>query len=702
MKEASGASPRYGTVFKVQREFTMDEIAWNLRNIADAGLNTVVIWPSVYWWEDRTKPGYPYNTGREILRIAQTLGLTVIMETAGQITALEYAPDFVMKPEYFPIQMDGLRQTRGWDYGYLNYFHPEVDSLMRSQFAQIAAAYKDFPALYGYDIFNETMYASYDPYTLFRFRDWLRRKYTTIEALNHAWDRVYYDFSQVQFDHWTWASVMPYVDMLEFQRDAIGMLLRGWRDVFRAVDPHHPTIADNLYSTFNHDPSDFRPTDEWVTDQNVDELGMSYYPKNGVPAFAPHKRWEMLRGFASASKNGRFWVSELQSHNQSAYRPNTLVSAEELRMWTLECYAAGTTGVIYWKWRPFTRGIQTSGRGIVDYKSRSTLRLEAVRVIADTFARAPEALALAKPEPAKAAILYDRLNVSFQKAYTHAYGNLPQAVVLDSLEGLFRCLFDCNVPADFVVPAQVGAALARTHPALFISAQIMISEALAASLAAYAEAGGHLVIDGKFGFINEIGLLHGEIPGGQSLRRLLGLDWVDVDCLGQSFHLDWNGQTFALEGSYERQLMVTDAGARVVGRFEDGYPACVRVPVGQGEILYFPTALWYGYHQRADDATRVFMRQLADDWALRTYQLTGACKVMVQRMGASVVVYAFNHTDEQQRSDLRVPVSGALYRARDLSSGEAVPCVIADSWAELAFELPPQGATIFLLDNKEE
>lgn len=268
--------PCTGTVFKVQREYTLDDIRRYLGDIRRNGMKIVVIWPAIFWWEDRTKPGYPYNTGREILAYAQEIGLEIIMETAGQIPMLEYAPDFVMKDAYLPVTVEGQVRRNGGSYGFLNYFHPEVAALVERQLVGVCEAYRDYPALYGYDIFNETMFESYDEYTLQRFRDWLRRKYGTIERLNDVWDRVYYDWSQIQFTRWVWASVMPVVDLIEFQKDCIGMQLAEWREIVHRVDPNHPALADNLYSMFCGTPND----NEWVTDENVDELGMSYYPKN--------------------------------------------------------------------------------------------------------------------------------------------------------------------------------------------------------------------------------------------------------------------------------------------------------------------------------------------------------------------------------------------------------------------------------------
>ncbi len=694
--------PYYGTVYKVQREHSPENIERYLRDMQAAGLNIVVIWPSVYWWEDRTQPGYPYNTGRMILRLAESLGMKIIMETAGQLTALEYAPDFVVKDEYYPIGKDGLRENRGNDYGYLNYFHPEVASLVAKQLQEIAIAYRDFPALYGYDIFNETMFESYDKYTLERFRNWLKEKYQDICNLNAIWDRVYYDWSQIQFTPWTWASVMPYVDLLEFKRDAIGIQLGQWRDILRQYDPSHPTIADNLYSMLAPDHSSFRNTDEWVTDANVDELGISFYPKNGVPAIMPHKRWEMLCGYTSASKDRAFWVSELQTHNQSAFRPNTAVSVRELRAWTWECFAAGCRGVIYWKWHPFIKGIQSTGRGLVDYKGRFTERTWEVRKIADQLAAGKSAIAATMPEIPKAAILYDRLNFSFTKAYSHSYSIVPQAFYLDALEGVYRCLWDAHIPACFIRPEDVISGAVSRYATLFISAQLVLSDALAQAIKAYAEAGGTVIIDGKFGFIDEKGVMMNAIPGGPVLQPLLGVDWSDIDSEGHGITYAWDGEQDAMEGSYERQLLHVLEGERrqVIGTFQDGFPALVRAKVGKGELLYTPTALWYGYGKTAAPQTAGFMERIIGHCSLRTYGYDGQAIINVNRSadGRTLVLYAFQYGENADQGLFTTTIPEGTYQVANLMDGTVQTIVCADSQVSIPLAIGGNDVAVYTIE----
>ncbi|WP_240415969.1 sugar phosphate isomerase/epimerase [Paenibacillus periandrae] len=97
----------YGSVLKVQREFTLETIKKKLDDMKQCGMNFVVIWPAVFWWENKANANYPFQTGIEILKHAEQIGMKVIMELAGQITALEYASDFLMREEYYATKANG-------------------------------------------------------------------------------------------------------------------------------------------------------------------------------------------------------------------------------------------------------------------------------------------------------------------------------------------------------------------------------------------------------------------------------------------------------------------------------------------------------------------------------------------------------------------------------------------------------------------
>lgn len=237
----------HGSVLKLTREDTEKDIEQSFITMKENGLDTVVIWPSSFWWEEK-KEGYPFNTGRKVLELAEEHGIKVIMELAGQLTVMEYIPDSLMKSEYMPTDENGNIIWGANSFGYLNYFHPEVNKLICENFTKTAIAYKDYPALIGYDVFNEAISRSFDKYTIEEFRKWLRDKYKTIDRLNDVWERTYSDFSQVDFQMWKWMSVMPEADYNIFLKWSMGKILTNWCNAIRKADTEHMLIADNISS----------------------------------------------------------------------------------------------------------------------------------------------------------------------------------------------------------------------------------------------------------------------------------------------------------------------------------------------------------------------------------------------------------------------------------------------------------------------
>lgn len=226
-----------------------------------------------------------------------------------------------MKEDYYAKKANGTVDNDKIIFDYLNYNHPEVKQLVKKHYTAAAEAYKDSPALYGYDILNETMFTSYDRFTLQLFRSWLEEKYGCIERLNEVWDRSYYDWNQIEFTYWLWASVMPFVDWEQFRKENMGIIMSEWRGYIKAVDPERVTIADNINSMVATDNFYSRPHDDWNIAENVDEYGISFYPKETLEGTPPYKRWETFVGVHSATRTGRFWISELQSHHRSMFKP---------------------------------------------------------------------------------------------------------------------------------------------------------------------------------------------------------------------------------------------------------------------------------------------------------------------------------------------------------------------------------------------
>ena len=623
----------FGAVLKVTREDTYETIEQCLVDMKSAGMNTVVVWPAIFHWEDKTE-GYPFNTGKQILELAQKHDMKIIMELAGQLSVMEYIPDHLMKKEYYPVDVNGNVIYAQDSFGYLNYFHPEVESYITDYLKQAAKAYKDYPALYAYDIFNETLAGSYDAYTMAQFQNWLREKYGTIEQLNDVWERSYTDFSQVTFSPWMWMSIMPLADFQAFQRAITPIVLRNWYTVLKEADPNHLILADNVHS-MAESPS-YMNRDDFALNDVADQIGMSFYPKGAKSCFPYSKRWQIFDGYYAASKREGFYVAEMQTHTQAMFNPTTAVEPQELKQWCCEAYAAGSQGLIYWMWRPFTKGLQTLGRGLVDYRGRSTPRLET----ATQFGKLMSHFGSIKPLRSKVAIVYDANCDLFQQCYTKAY-SVEKQIYHRSLQGAYKAMLSAGVRCDITTINDIAS-----YKVIILTNHIALSNADAQKLAEFVNQGGTVICDGKFAVVDAYSMLHDRLPGG-TFCAYTGQEFIDSVPYEGEFA--WNG--CQLKGAYSKEIMSVTDGT-VLSEYPDNTPAIVKKESGNGCVITINSHYWYGF-QEAFGWVDPLANILADTYHLRQIRVSSAIKARICENEESYVLFLFNYTDSAETVSLQ-------------------------------------------------
>lgn len=621
----------HGAVLKILREDTEESIKKSLSQMKESGFNTVVIWPACFWWEEKKK-GYPYNTGRFILKTAEELGLEIIMELAGQITCMEYMPDFLMKDEFYARKQDGSIEFGQPSFGYLNYFNPKVKKIIAKNFKNTAKAYKNFKALKAYDIFNETMFRSFDKYTINEFRVWLKEKYGTIEKLNRVWERTYTSFSQITYQEWKWLSVMPQADYYSFRKAAITRFLKHWCEAVRSVDNTHPLIADNIFSMVTTVGSYSRPQDDFALQEQVDIIGMSFYPKSMNGLMHPALRHEVFSGMFAASKYNGFLLSEMQTHIQAIFNANTAVKPEELRLWCYEAIAGGAIGLIYWMWKPFYKGLQTMGRGLVDYKDRPTERLDIARELSAFFAENKKM----KPIRAKTAIIYDDFCEDLQKTYTMAY-KAEDNIYVNSIYGAYSAFFDANISCDIAKIEDIDK-----YETIVLVNQLALSRENQIRLCEFVKKGGNVIIDGKTGITDELSHTLENIPCGE-FNGFTGEDYIDSRYENLSFK--YNNK--AVSGFDHRDIVSVYDGAETEAVFEDGTPAVVSKKSG-GTVLTINTQLFLGYIKNRSADVLDFVKDLAKKFSLYNYELPDTLYCKLSKNSDANYAFIFNYTAKEQ------------------------------------------------------
>ena len=564
---------RYGSVALLEEEGTAEEFARTCGAMASLGMNTVVIWPPVFYRNGMPEVGVQ----RTFLKTAAEYGLGVIVELTGQVSNLEYLPDSQWRREFAVENSDGTKSLMQNGLGELNYNHPEVKKTLRRFLEYVVGELKEEPALCGWDVWNETHFKSYDEWTLDRFRGWLAKKYGVIGALNRSWKKSYTAFSQIRLDPVTWASIVPDTDWEEFRVQSLAEIVTEWAEIVRRIDPVHPVTADNVMSNAVWSEFD-RGTDDWKTASAVDCFGISFYPKTGgrlLKENSPCLRTFTFAGAASAG-NGAFMVAEMQSHCYSELFTCERVEPEELIDWNFEALFQGAVGSVCWKWEPFRSGFQLGGRGLVLADGSFSRRAESARRFGEFLKQYPDASRLVPRKTA--AVLYDR-NTNFAvKAMNNRIRHLigddqPARSRLAVAEFCFRR----NIPLAVATPEQLLGGAFRL-PLLFLPYQVVMTDRLADWILRYVGAGGIVAAGAQFGDVSAGGCLFDNLPGGP-LNGLTGVR--QSDCREDSFQ----GVPFEL-----REVEVV--AAEVLVRSDRGLRLLLSRKSGGGWFFYLTADVW--------------------------------------------------------------------------------------------------------------
>lgn len=299
------------------------------------------------------------------------------------------------------------------------------------------------------------------------------------------------------------------------------------------------------------------------------------------------------------------------------------------------------------------KGIQTAGRGLVDSQGGFTPRADAAAEIGRILKEHRTAFTNYDPEQPRVAIIYDKLTHDFTKAFTLTVPDETN-IYINSIAGLYECLWELNIPAKFITPDDVKNGKASAFGTLFLTNQLTIGSELAAALKQFAEQGGTIIADGKFGEIKEDSLMNEHLPGGD-LNADLGYHLIDIDPL--ELQISLHGEELSsLPGYFERKMLsVTSPDVDVLGSYSDNSPGVLHSPVGKGRILYISTMLWYGYHKEPSADVRKWVQHLDALYSLSLHSITDSRLKLCSLKGEDgMLLFVFNYTNESISSDVRL------------------------------------------------
>jgi beta-galactosidase len=676
--------------------------AWrrDLKQIKALGFNAVRCW--VDWASGEPAAGqYRLDTLDVLLSLAEEEGLRVVVQVY-----MDSAPEWVGRqyPDSLFVSSNGQAIRPESSPGYCM-DHPGVRKADLAFYEAVARRAAASPAFLGFDLWSEPHVINWaNPTyiespefcfchnTVARFREWLKKKYATLDALNAAWYRRHSSWDEVEPNRLsTILSYTDYIDWKRFIADKLGEDLRARYEAAKRGAPDRVATSHaagvGLFSSPHYWEGQ---SDDWTMAAQVDHYGTSFYPKHS--AFVDRDvEWrgallDFARSFGFANGGRGFWIGELQGgFGTIALNVSPTVTPEDLRIWTWSALARGAKAICTYAYYPMSTGYESGGFGLIRLDGTVTERARVAGGIARLVDRHSALFLAARPPQSEVAVVYNPL-AHFVGGRQRAtpYGG-PQGEVAgierDSLLGVYRALFPTNVPLDFVHADHLKASELAPYRLVVLPYPLMMPRAAALELREYVRAGGALVAEARAGWNDEQGRAADTIPG-LGLAEVVGARETDVQTVekGQAALRAGDGLPGLKPGDvlpgrwYEESLEPSAPGARVVARFASGAPAAVVSAFGKGKTLVLGSYVSAAYVSQPAEAGRLFFDGLLE-WAgvRRPVAVSGdPVEVRLLESGREHLAFVFNHgaTPATAAVALRVPLEGRA--AEDLASGEAV------------------------------
>lgn len=590
----------FGAVYLLEPEYSWSEVIRDMDLMEAHGFNYLTLWPAANSWLAKSPDEFVFTDTLRFLDLAHAKGMKVLVQLIGQNQSQEYAPDCLLRPDMI---------LEPGNCFWANPSHPEVELLVRRYLKACIDALGNHPAVFGWDLFNEAHFRSDDAYTIDAYRRWLKTRYGTIDALNRKWLRRYGDFSQINpadrnAPYSVWSSILPSVEYEAFRAAEVTAICQRWSDYVRTLDAVHPIVIDGTSGQLLRPTVINRNSDEFATAYTCDIFGGTYYPKSWGRDLSA-RPWDLMQYYgvtrAAAVKAGRpYHVNELQTHTQSLLTPGSELPPEELALYIWTALAVGAEAMQLWRWRPFLRGYQCTGRGVTRLDGTPGPRAVAVGELVRTLRAHEAVLGAARPAPADVKIAVGYRSRLFYDAFLKWIPSHQP----ESVSGWHRIFASLGLAVEATSVEHFDDDDRRT-PVIVLPATIALDDGQIEWLERYVQDGGCLIAESRLSCVDTWGVARTEGAPGHTLSRVFGLIERDVGSAGV---YEWQGQKQT--APYMTQELEVFAGATVLAKDPTGRPMVVTHHYGRGRTLYFASVQGLQWQEAVPPKVQAFFA----DW----------------------------------------------------------------------------------------
>jgi len=574
-------------------------------------------------------------------------------------------------PEVLPVTEDGVRLSAG------SRQHYSPSSPVYRKFATrlvraMAERYANHPALVAWHVNNEYgchVNRCYSDASADAFRAWLRAKYGTIAALNHAWGTAFWSQQYGEFEEVYPPRAAPTfrnpTQLLDFDRFSSHALLECYRaevSILRELSPGVP-ITTNFMGFF-------KPVDYWSWAPEVDFVSDDTYPDPADPASPAYAA--MVRDLMRSLRHGQPWVLMEQATSAVNWRRRNAAKGPGVnRALSYQSLARGADGILYFQWRQAIAGAEKFHSALVPHAGADSRIYREVEGLGAELAGLSDVRGTRSTARVAIVVEWDSWWALEQEAMPTELSYL--AIVF----AWYRSLYRSTVAVDFV-----RATDDMSSYAVVIAPALVVAGADAQSnLAAFAAAGGTLVVGYQSAILDEnlhvatdgyLGLLASTL--GVRIEEFSPLAGPDLAATGlapapgTAIESELLGARHAENWAEFLHVSTAEPVATFSDGLTAGWPAITRNASGSGTA-------WYVATQLLDDGIDALLAVVLRDSGVSGVVANAPAGVEAAKRGD--LVFVINHGDEEAS----VPLAGDVVMSDGRHDEDTVT-------------LPPRGVAI--------
>lgn len=660
-----------------------DKSLWqeDLHRMKAAGIGTIRIAEFAWSIFEPEEGVFSFDFFDPFLDLAESEGMKVIFGTPTAIPPVWLTEKY---PEVLNSRKDGVLFRHGMRRHY-NYNSKKLHQLASRIVRKVAEHYAKRRCVVGWQIDNELnceVKEYYSESDTLAFREYLKEKYETLDALNQAWGAVFWnqtynDWSQVYVPRPTINDMCnPHVvlDFTRFISDSAIRFCKMQSDILREyVKPGDFITTNGMFGNLDN--------------HRMADTCLDVYTYDSYPNFAYCMKEDPRN---NRNLNDRKWSRNLMEvrsicphfgimeQQSGANGWNTHAEAPapkpgQLILWAMQSVMHGADFVNFFRWRTATKGTEMYWHGILDYDNCDNRKLAEVKAFHTRIQAINEVAGAEYVAPLALVRDYDNI---FDAQLDVWHGRVSESSEIE----IFVASQLTHTPMDvvYMLESTETQELLKYKALIYPHAEIL-TDRTCAVLEEYVRRGGCLIVGARTG--------QKDINGQCVMRTMPGLlseltqttvkEFTLVGPADDAVAADWNGVQIEA-GVFNDILEPAGPDAKVLARYHEGpyyagEAAVIETKVGEGRVLHFG-----GTFTRSNAHSFLEYAGVLEPFS-GIVEAPGECEVALRRKGSAEYLFVLNYDKAPKEVLLKKDMV-------DMDFGENVTGTVT---------LPPYGTKVY-------